>query len=348
MATHSLRSELDRLQTFSENHLESILNVRAGEFRFGQKVQLPQENWEKQLSEVDIVLLGIREDIGVRANLGRPGTSNAFAQALPHLLALQHNDYLNSERVLILGELHFGELMAAAESLNTGHEEDLAHLRQMVSIIDKAVYYFAKKVFDAGKKLIVVGGGHNNCYPLIKALSESAQEGVSVLNFDPHADLRDMEGRHSGNGFTYAWEEKHLQHYHIFGLAESGNNQAIVSRIENNEQISCTTMEELIDEGLHRRYDLLQRACNSLPDNSFGLEIDMDVLTHYPASAVNSSGFNGNELRGLVRYCLRNKSARYVHICEAAPDLANSSAGKSQAANFLARITADVIKTINA
>lgn len=346
MAIHSLRSDLERLQRFSENHLESILSLRAGEMRFGQVVQLPQEEWETQLQEVDIVLLGINEDIGVRANLGRAGTAQAFAQSLPHLLALQHNEFIKSQRILILGELNFGELMAASESLNPKNPDDLAHLRQMVEIIDQSVYFFAKKVFDAGKKLVVVGGGHNNSFPLIHALADSSKKNVSVLNLDPHADLRNTEGRHSGNGFTYALENQSLSHYHIFGMGESNNNQAIFDRINKHEGISYTSMENLIDEGLHKRYDLLDQAITQLPDEVFGLEIDMDALTHYPASAVNSSGFNGNELRGLVRHTLRNKEARYVHICEAAPDLATSIAGKSQAANFLARITADVIKTI--
>jgi arginase family enzyme len=30
---------------------------------------------------------------------------------------------------------------------------------------------------------------------------------VNAINFDAHSDFRILEGRHSGNGFSYAYEE---------------------------------------------------------------------------------------------------------------------------------------------
>jgi formiminoglutamase len=341
-------SEAERLQLFGENYRESLVNSRPGEFRFGEKVRLPNENLsvEENLrkSDCDVVLLGINEDIGVRANLGRQGTATAWEQCIPHLFNLQDNKYLQAEKVLLLGQVNFSDLDSLARQLNPGFPDDLKQLREMVTHIDQVVYAQAKRIFDSGKKLIVIGGGHNNCYPLIKALHDSRNDKVSVLNFDPHADLRDMEGRHSGNGFTYALEEKLLKEYHIFGLGESVNNTQILDRIAQSDILSATTMESILDEGMHKITDLLDTTLANFSNKCVGLEIDMDVLTHYPASAANSSGFSGNELRSLVRKTFKHLAPGYVHICEAAPDLASSQSGRSQAANFLAKITADVCK----
>ncbi|MCC5915866.1 MAG: arginase family protein [Cryomorphaceae bacterium] len=343
-------SELERLQLFNENHRESLLNKRMGEFRFGEKVRLPNPelSLEENLahSPCEVVIVGINEDLGVRANFGRPGTSNAWEQSIPHLFNVQDNDYLKAEKVLLLGQIRFSDLDHLSQQLNTNHPEDMEQLRNMVTYIDGVVYSLARKVFDSGKKLIVIGGGHNNCYPLIKALHDSKGQKVSVLNFDPHADLRDAEGRHSGNGFTYALEEQLLAAYHIFGLGESVNNTAILRRIAQHDQLSMTTMEEILDRGLTSANTLLTESIKKLPLECTGLEIDMDVLTHYPASALNSAGFTGNELRSLVRCSIKALRPSYVHICEAAPELANSSAGRSQAANFLAKLTADVCKKL--
>lgn len=342
---------IDRLQRLGHNYRESIVSARVGEERFGQTVQLadgvaPLDEVLKN-SSCDVVVLGINEDIGVRANYGRAGTADAFEQSLPHLFALQNNRYLPGERVMVLGHLNFNDLDGLSRHFNPSFPDDLLQLRKMVEHIDGEVYKVAKTIFDAGKKLVVIGGGHNNAYPLIKALAASKSAPVSVLNFDPHADLRDAEGRHSGNGFTYALNEKSLGHYHIFGLAESSNNASILKRIESNDNISTTCMEHILDQGLHRMNDLLNAALDGFPKNTpLGMEIDMDVLTHFPASAVNSSGFTGNQLRSLVRAAFSQVTPDYVHLCEAAPNLANSKAGKSQAANFLARLSGDVIKKL--
>lgn len=341
----------DRLQRLGNNYRESIVNTREGEQRFGQTVQLADGH--APLSELltasncEVVVLGINEDIGVRANFGRAGTAEAFEQSLPHLFALQHNRYLPGENVMVLGQINFNDLDGLSRHFTTSFPDDIMQLRKMVEHIDSEVYKVAKTIFDAGKKLVVIGGGHNNAYPLIKALADSKGAAASVLNFDPHADLRDAEGRHSGNGFTYALNDKSLGHYHIFGMAESANNAQILERIDRNEHISATCMERILDEGLHRMNDLLSEALNAFPnDRPVGMEIDMDVLTHFPASAVNSSGFTGNQLRSLVRAAFAQISPSYVHLCEAAPNLSNSKAGKSQAANFLARLTGDVVKKL--
>jgi formiminoglutamase len=44
---------------------------------------------------------------------------------------------------------------------------------------------------------------------------------VNAINFDAHSDFRILEGRHSGNGFSYAYEEGFLKNILFFGLHEN-------------------------------------------------------------------------------------------------------------------------------
>jgi arginase family enzyme len=38
---------------------------------------------------------------------------------------------------------------------------------------------------------------------------------INAINFDAHSDFRILEGRHSGNGFSYAYEEGFLKKYFV-------------------------------------------------------------------------------------------------------------------------------------
>jgi formiminoglutamase len=63
-------------------------------------------------------------------------------------------------------------------------------------------------------------GGHNNSYGNIKGTALAKGKPVNAINFDAHSDFRILEGRHSGNGFSYAYEEGFLKKFY-FGLHEN-------------------------------------------------------------------------------------------------------------------------------
>ena len=44
---------------------------------------------------------------------------------------------------------------------------------------------------------------------------------INILNIDAHADFRPLEGRHSGNGFSYAFREGFIKKYYAYGLHEN-------------------------------------------------------------------------------------------------------------------------------
>jgi formiminoglutamase len=83
-----------------------------------------------------------------------------------------------------------------------------------VNKVDDEVEQLAKMITEAKKIPIVIGGGHNNTYPLIKGTAKGWHKAgviplaqINCINLDAHSDYRPMEGRHSGNAFRYAEED---------------------------------------------------------------------------------------------------------------------------------------------
>ncbi|RYF98692.1 MAG: arginase, partial [Chitinophagaceae bacterium] len=276
------------------------------------------------------VLLGIPEDIGVRANYGIGGAQTAWKPALKTFLNLQQNQFIKGEDVLVLGEFDILENNAT----------DIKVLRNAVAKIDDLVYPIIKTIVSAGKIPIVIGGGHNNCYPIIKGTSLALNEKVNVLNIDAHTDLRNMEeGRHSGNGFSTAIKDGYLNQYRIFGLHQNYISEAQLGYITNNEAIKAFYFDDL----LKGRTDILTDAEKLLKDvkSPLGLEIDLDSVYNTLASATTPSGFTLNEVRQLV--LTLKKDFTYLHICEGACQL-NDGRKDETIGKTIAYLISDFVK----
>ena len=126
--------------------------------------------------------------------------------------------------MLLLGEINCDDLHYTGS--------DLAALRDACSALDARVSAVLEEVFKADLIPIIIGGGHNNAFPIIKACSFIREFPLAVGNLDPHSDFREMEGRHSGNPFRYAHETNYLTHYAVMGLHEQKNNQSSLSAMK--------------------------------------------------------------------------------------------------------------------
>ena len=73
---------MENIKLLTAKELAKITQHRSGEIKFGEKVQIIPPDSDTydfiKKSSAKFVLLGIPEDIGVKANHGRPGTSSAF------------------------------------------------------------------------------------------------------------------------------------------------------------------------------------------------------------------------------------------------------------------------------
>ncbi|ESU24768.1 arginase family hydrolase, arginase/agmainase/formiminoglutamate hydrolase [Flavobacterium enshiense DK69] len=317
---------MEKLIRFTVSDLTKITNHRNTEIKFGERIQTVPKEMDiiefLKTSPAEFVLLGIPEDIGVRANLGRQGTASAWESAVKSLVNIQNNKFCKGSRVILLGTLNVKEEMEAAANLDITNKDDKKVFFKLIDKIDKEVSHIICQIVKAGKNPIVIGGGHNNAYGNIKGLALAKGKPVNAINFDAHTDFRALEGRHSGNGFSYAYEEGFLKKYFIFGLHESYTSKSILESIKRTEdKIKFNTYEEIAvrkEKNFETEMELGQKHIGSEP---FGIEIDLDAVPNIPSSAMTLSGFSVEQLRQFLHYFGQNPNASYLHICEGAPDL---------------------------
>ena len=99
--------------------------------------------------------------------------------------------------------------------------DNVEALREATAAADATVQFVVERIRSGGAIPIVIGGGHNNSYGCLKGTAQAQGNAVNCLNIDAHSDLRALEGRHSGNGFSYAKEEGALGAYFMWGLQEN-------------------------------------------------------------------------------------------------------------------------------
>lgn len=337
------------LNIFSKDDIQKFFSLREGETKIGETIQYIKNktNWieELKISNAKFVIIGIPEDIGVRSNLGRRGAHSAFNALLNSFLSMQDNQFLNTNTCLLLGHIYVEDIMLLAESLDNKHKEHIIQLRKLVEIIDERVYEVVKVIFQCQKIPIIIGGGHNNSYPLIKAVSKVLLMPINVINCDAHSDLRVKEGRHSGNGFRYAMDEGYLHHYHILGLHEQYTSRSIFEYIHSHS-ITYYTYEDIFIREKLSFTEALKNSIFLVKDRYCGIELDLDAITNVPSSARTSSGISPIDARKYVYACSKSLNCVYLHLAEAAPETAHRKADY-KTGKLLAYLISDFIKGQN-
>ena len=192
-------------------------------------------------------------------------------------------------------------------------------------------------IFEAGLTPIVIGGGHNNSLPLLSALAKNQQQAVNCINLDPHADFRLLEGRHSGNGFSYAKAQGHLDKYLVMGLLELKNSASSLAQIKN-AGVDILSYQQLFVREQAPWPELLKLWLSQRdPQQVFGIELDTDAITGMPVSAYNSCGVSVQQAEHFVYLLASQAQSRYLHLAEAAPTQhpAGLAAGMNDAGQIL-------------
>jgi len=342
---------MEKLIPFTINDLAKVTNHRSGEIKFGEKMMTIPKGIDPasflKTSEAKYVLFGIPEDIGVRANYGRPGAASAWDSAIGSIANIQHNRFCKGSQILVLGKLDVCEEMKDVEHLNFNNVNDRTKLSQLVEKIDKEVSHIIFTIIKLGKIPIVIGGGHNNSYGNIKGTALAKGKSINAINFDAHSDFRILEGRHSGNGFSYAYEEGFLKKYFVFGLHENYTSKSVLDIIKKIEDRVRYNTYDSINIRKEKNFNQeLVHALEFIQNDSYGIEIDLDSIPNIASSAMTLSGFSIEELRQFVTYFGKNKNAAYLHICEGAPDLAE---GKNNhlIGKLIGYLVTDFIKSNN-
>jgi formiminoglutamase len=317
---------MDNIIPCTINDLAKITKHRNGEIKFGEKMLTVPKGIDStqflKTSEAKYVLFGIPEDIGVRANFGRPGTASAWDCAIASIANIQHNRYCKGNQILVLGKLNVTVEMKEVEHLDFLDIDDRSKLNQLVEKIDKEVSHIVFTIVKSGKIPIIIGGGHNNAYGNIKGTALAKGKPVNAVNFDAESDFRILEGRHSGNAFSYAYEEGFLKKYFIFGLHENYISKNVLDNLKKmDNRVQFNTYDSIRIRNEKNFNSELYLASQFIQNDLYGVEVDLDAIPNIASSSMTFSGFSVEELRRFVTFFAKNKNASYLHICEGAPDL---------------------------
>ncbi len=336
----------ENLQPITQAQLDSLVSQRKGETKLGEKAllldtQLPYHLALQQAQDkgAKFAIVGISEDIGPRGNLGRGGALNALEASLKQLLNMQSNRFLSGEECLLIGDLDCHDLQLPASA----NEEQL---RQNVAKLDNRVIALITPIIEAGLEPIVIGGGHNNAFGLLCASKQAKGRPMAAVNLDPHCDFRPREGRHSGNGFSYAAANGSLSFYHILGLHEQKNSEASLAQLE----AFGGSWHSLQDIWFRKRLSLdtaLKQIAADVDATGLplGLELDLDAIYKMPSSASTCAGIPLVDACTYVYHLAHSCNCSYLHLAEGAPscheagvDAGNKEVGQSCAELMLSYI----------
>jgi formiminoglutamase len=296
---------------FEKQSIENYFSPRSGETRVG--------DFDLKNSKAKYVILGIEESIGPQANHGLPGSEDAFESFLRVFLNSQVYPGINMDEVFILGSIKQHSTFSSIQDAS-----------EQVYELDEFVFQILLNSINENQIPIVIGGGHNNAYPLIKWSSKKGL--VNVLNLDPHADCRKTDRRHSGNSFSYAIDENILNEYVVLGLHEAFNNAFIRDYLKIKN-----VKHSFYEDYLIGNRSLIEDAIETINSwnqmkQRIGLEIDMDSISNMPSSACSPSGWALDQVRSyLMLISSKIKKTAYLHLPEAGPknELESKIVGKA-------------------
>jgi formiminoglutamase len=345
---------MSQLKVYAKSDVLAHTKVRKFETRLGEEVLVAADpsniTASIERSPAEYVLLGIPEDIGVRASEGQGGGETAWLYFLKNFLNIQSNDFLVGSNILLLGHFDFTDLSRLIEANATDTGEKIMAYRHAVHTIDEAVEPLIRIITAAGKIPIVIGGGHNNAYPLIKGAAKGLHKAgliplaqINAVNLDAHPEFSPVEGRHSGNGFRYAEEDGFLEKYCVIGVHENYIPQNVWLDILNNPFIDCITYEDIFVLEKRNFTQAVAHATGFTEENYIGLEVDLDAIAQVPGAGLPPSGLTPLHARQYVTFASIDSKIAYLHICEGAVCMGNGCSNPSTG-RLISYIVSDFLK----
>ncbi len=306
---------------YKQLHIDALVSQRKGETKLGERIAVPgEESLENFLrnTRAFFVVMGIAEDIGIVANHGRPGSSKTWNLFLRSFLNMQSNKFTKAEMIAVIGHFSFEDLHGDISAKPVTAEEKITHYRGAVTAIDDAVAEMIRLIISHKKLPIVVGGGHNNSFPLIKgaALALHPRKGINCNNLDAHLDFRIVEGRHSGNGFRYAKDGGFLNRYYVIGVHQNYLNDSIVQELRHHPDIEFISYEEIFIRQKKSWRKALKSAVKFAGQKFTGIELDLDSLSDVQSSAATPCGITTREALQYIDHVAVHCNIVYLHICE--------------------------------
>ena len=359
LETKVLASELkltgmQHLKVYNKQDVLSLSKLRRFETKLGERLQIIHDaaGIEKSIatSTAKYVLFGIPEDLGAKGNYGIGGADTLWIPFLQSFLNIQSNDFFDGGEILIIGHFDFGDMQYLIDTTAKGEDEKIEAYRHALNTVDDEVENLVKIITEAKKIPIVIGGGHNNSYPLIKGAAKGWYKAgvlqlaqINCINLDAHADYRAMEGRHSGNAFRYAEEDGYLQKYCVVGLHENYLPQNVWVDMVNNPFIDCITFEDIFVHEKRTFMQAVSHATGFTEDTLTGIDLDLDAIQNTLSSAMTPIGITPVHARQYISFAAADSKPAYLHICEGATRLSD---GRTDATSgkLISYLVSDFIK----
>jgi formiminoglutamase len=285
------------IKYYTEEEIAHYISKREGEQKLGEVIEYYNPNPTSFLFQTQkkYAIVGISESDGIALNNGIRGAETTWDIFLKAFLNTQYNTFIKADKMFIYGCI--------------SHTEN-------IQTLDDEVQMHISNVLANNWIPIVIGGGHNNAYPILNALSTHKQKPINCINIDPHADLRDIEQRHSGNGFSFAKKYGFLDKYAILGLHQAYNNQFIIDQFTNDDKLFPIWWEEIFLEGKYNWASAIQNGMEFVQDNYFGVELDLDAIENTLSSAMTPVGINTQQACQALYILSMHPNCSYLQLPE--------------------------------
>lgn len=313
-----------QLRVYNRQTVLSFTKIRKFETRIGEVVQTLNSttNVEELLKDSDakFVIVGVPEDIGIKANYAKGTAASAWNSFLQSFLNIQSNDFFDGSDILLLGHLNFAGVAEVIESNAGNADEKIEAYRHSVNTIDDALEDVVKTITSLRKIPVIISGGHGNAYGCIKGAAKGWHKAgvlplaqINVMNLDAFAEYKPLEGRHSGNAFRYAEEDGYLEKYCVIGLHENELPQNAWIDIANNPFFDFVTYEDIFIHSKQSFADAVHHAINFTSEALCGVELDLESIQKVAESQV---GISLLQARQFLHLAAIHSQPAYLHIAE--------------------------------
>ena len=245
-----------------------------------------------------VAILGCGQDEGVRRNGGRPGAAGGPTELRRALYRMTVNG-LESLGICDAGDVVIGPTL----------EETHATLQAVVA-----------ELLQAGKRVIVLGGGNDISYPDCAALAKHAGD-VLAFNIDAHFDVRPDAVRNSGTPYRQLLDEGLLRPQRFFELgSQPFCNAAAHAQYLNEMRAHVVPLAALRAKGAARIVRRALREADRASAVFWGFDLDVVNASEAPGvSAPNPLGLSGAELCELAALAGAEPRTRIVEFTEVNP-----------------------------
>ena len=284
-------------------------DVRMGDVAFANR---------NKYDEINVVLIGCPQDIGVVRNKGRAGAADGPDEIRKELYKYPVSKSHQYLKLVDLGNIDV-----------SGELEDIhSRLQEVVT-----------QLLKDGKKIVVLGGGNDISFPDGCALVKRSENPL-VFNIDRHLDVRADEVRNSGTPYRQLLDGCILpENFHEVGINTFANSQGYINWVEE-QGAHIHLLGDIRKAGV---YKTIKGIVDSSDADAIFWGFDMDVVRAAEAPGVSSPGpmgFTAAEVCEVADVAAIDERTKIIEITEVNPRYDVNNLTSKLAANVIMRALA--------